>query len=102
MSNIEWSPETPDGWKDSVAAWEWREWKEADTHLGWRKWGSCPRCGDTMAVYQEATKGLSDLDTVEVMCNCTSHHANRPPTVENGCGAGLGEHLRIYARGGGQ
>jgi hypothetical protein len=98
QSTEEWVAQTPEGWRNVIEGWEWREWKEGDTHIGWRKWGPCPRCGDTMAVYQEAIKAFDDFDTVEARCNCTSDHAKRPEGVEGGCGAGFGGHVRIQAK----
>jgi hypothetical protein len=71
---MDWDPNTPDGWTDEVQKWAWRPWTEDGVQLGWRKWGPCPRCHDTMAVYQEVMKGIDD-----------------------GCGSGAGSYERIAA-----
>jgi hypothetical protein len=98
MSKDSWAAQTPAGWCDKVDSWEWVEWREGGAHLGWRKWGPCPRCGDLMAVYQESIKALESLDLVPARCNCAGTHANRPDGVNGGCGAGYGQHIRIRAK----
>lgn len=94
---VDWETQPPPGWREAVDAWKWREWQTNGTHLGWRKWGACPRCGDTMSVHQDDIKGFNNLDGVEVWCNCTAFHPGRPDAIDGGCGAGFARHVRIQA-----
>lgn len=89
-ADAEWDEYVPDGWAETVSLWEWHVWREQNTKLGWRKWGACPRCGHTMAVYQRALRSVSATRAVTVRCNCTHPHEGRPDSEKGGCGPGSG------------
>lgn len=84
-----WAPGAPASWADVVGCWPWEEWNVGGGRPeGWRKAGSCPRCGHVMAVYQQAYFGLRRIDTVRAGCNCGQPHAGRPDDADfAGCGA---------------
>jgi len=94
VADVEWRSETPDDWTEAVDSWEWQKWTEHDTQLGWLKYGPCPRCEHTIAIYQEFGV-LSLTDTVPAACNCDKAHAGRPDDDPfRGCGpqAEVAEH----------
>jgi hypothetical protein len=88
--SVPWDEDLPPDWVNTVAGWSWRDWTEEDTKLGWLKWGPCPRCGHTIAVYQHALRTMSATRGVAARCNCTSDHVGRPDTFRDGCGPGSG------------
>ena len=95
-----WDDVLPNGWAAAVASWEWQDWREQGTKLGWRKWGPCPRCGHTMVVYQRALRAISPARSVNARCNCTYEHDGRPATEHGGCGPGSGVKVPIPSAGG--
>lgn len=104
-STLEWETSVPEGWAVEVERWTWREWTGRDdrnrtVHLGWMKVDSCPRCGHTMAVYQEAVKSIFPVSTVAARCNCVAHHTGRPLDQDGGCGPGSEVPVPITAHGG--
>ena len=90
-----WNVDTPEGWVDAVIAWPWHKWEQDGADLGWRKWGDCPRCHDTMAVYQISAQAIRAITTVPARCNCRYPHDNRPPDADGGCGVGSGAPIQI-------
>lgn len=87
MTTIPWSDDTPADWEPTVEAWQWSAWIEHDVQLGYRKVGKCPRCDDTIAIYQEF--GYAGFDaSVPAACNCGKSHAGRPEDEDlaKGCG----------------
>jgi hypothetical protein len=88
--DLTWDDMVPTGWADTVIGWQWHDWREQNVRLGWRKWGPCPRCGHTMAVYQRAVRSTSPTRPVHARCNCTHGHTGRPTTETGGCGPGAG------------
>lgn len=94
--NVKWDTTVPACWEETVNGWRWREWSEGGTRLGWLKWGPCPRCGHTMAVYQEALRSLDIPGAVSASCNCEDEHPNRPEGMR-GCGPGSGVTIHIAA-----
>jgi hypothetical protein len=86
--NARWEAVVPDGWAETVIGWDWHDWREQDTKLGWRKWGPCPRCGHTMVVYQRVLR--SPVRSLNARCNCTYEHEDRPEVERGGCGPGSG------------
>jgi hypothetical protein len=98
MSEITWDTNIPSGWADAVSGWNWRDWKEDDVSVGQRKWGPCPRCEHTMAVYAKAVRAILPVDVVDARCNCRAAHRGRPNGADGGCGVGSGESVEIPVR----
>jgi hypothetical protein len=92
---MKWDPRVPADWLDEVAGWKWQPWEAEGATFGWQKWGPCPRCGHTMAVYQESLDGFSSTNSVRVYCNCENAHDGRPEAYDCGCGPGSQSDLRI-------
>jgi len=96
VAGLDWDTAVPDGWAAEVTEWEWRDWTgDGGVHLGWRKWGPCPRCEDTMAVYKKAVQAIVPVSTVVARCNCNHAHPKRPAGQTNGCGVGTGPTVEI-------
>lgn len=98
MSEMAWNTDIPAGWVDAVSAWSWRDWEEDDVRVGQRKWGPCPRCSHTMAVYARAVQAIRPVDAVPARCNCREAHSNRPSDADGGCGVGSGVPVEISVR----
>jgi hypothetical protein len=96
MTELGWDTRVPDGWASGVAEWDWQDWRgDGDLHLGWRKWGPCPRCGHTMAVYRYAVRTILPVSNVDARCNCQEAHPGRPVEADGGCGPGSDPKVEI-------
>ncbi len=95
---VSWDPTPAAGWGDTVDSWTWGDWlTPKGTRLGWVKSGVCPRCGHTIAVYQQAVVQFAVARAVEdvmALCNCALPHPLRPPSESV---VGCGQHAEIKA-----
>ncbi len=81
---------TCDGWLATVNRWPWKEIEPRH----WRKSGKCPRCRHDMhrevrpVVVRLFDRGPSSIPPlrVDVLCNCTVVHPQRPDN-RVGCGS---------------
>jgi hypothetical protein len=89
MSNEPYSTDPFPNWGDVVASWDWEVWNDGGGQQeGMKKAGPCPRCQETMIVYQRFAHAFApESEWVEARCNCGQQHEGRPPDAEaEGCG----------------
>jgi hypothetical protein len=97
----DWDDSPFAGWSEAVQTWPWEEWNEGGGRQeGWVKSGPCPRCGHTIAIYQEIVVYINPppagyVEYVDACCNCGFKHTGRAPDAPcEGCGPSA----RIKAR----
>lgn len=89
-TELAWDPDSADssGWKQAVESWPWEPYNVGGGRdEGWKKSGTCPRCGHHTTVYQLTFLGVNPITTVPAGCDCRQTHPGRPDDAHlKGCG----------------